>query len=218
DPYPYFSPWKMNHNEHGNLTEYDAKLGWKGTANAKTVFVSQNARVSIVHNEDGRRDIRENERSAGTPAAVFLGDSFTWGYDVDFAQIFVHRVAEAHPDLEVYNFGHRGYGTDQSLLAFEGWTPPRPLALVFLMFYENDLADNSHDIRYRKNKPRFQLNDGKLVLTNVPVPPNKVVWKKAAQTQPLERPSPRARLRVFLFKSHLVHALHRRFFNAGEQR
>ena len=207
----------MNRNEHGNLTEYDARLGWKGTPNAETIFCTQNARVSIVHNEAGWRDVREAERTPGTPAAVFLGDSFTWGYDVEYEQAFVNRLRAMDDRYEFYNFGHRGYGTDQALLHFEAWTHSRPLGPVFLMFYENDLADNAFDIRSSKNKPRFKLVDDELALTNVPVPPNKSVWKKAAQSGPTAAPTLRGRLRVILFKCHLLHALHRRFFHE-EQR
>ncbi len=30
DPYPYFSYAEINRTEHGNLSEYDQTLGWKG--------------------------------------------------------------------------------------------------------------------------------------------------------------------------------------------
>ncbi len=211
DPYPYFSPWEMNRNEHGNLTEYDARLGWKGSANAETVFVTQNARVTIAHNATGHRDIREDERSPDTPAIVFLGDSFTWGYDVEFKEAFANRVRKHRGDFEIYNYGHRGYGTDQSLLAFESWPGLRPLGLVFLMFYENDVADNSHDVRSLKPKPRFRVENDELVLTHVPVPHNKHIWEKGERTHSSARPSRMEHMRNVLFKSHLMHALHRRF-------
>jgi lysophospholipase L1-like esterase len=211
DPYPYFAPWEINRNEFGNLTEYDEHLGWRGTPNAERAFVTQNARVTLRHNAGGHRDVEEAKRSKDLPAIVFLGDSFTWGYDVEYDDMFVNHVRAANPENETYNFGHRGYGTDQALMIFERNTPQRPLQHVFLMFYENDLADNTQTIRYKKNKPRFLIQNDTLTLTNAPVPHNRQAWKTASATVAKPTPTLKNQARQLLFHSHLLHALHHRF-------
>ncbi|MFT5473085.1 MAG: lysophospholipase L1-like esterase [Candidatus Promineifilaceae bacterium] len=211
DPYPYFAPWEINRNEFGNLTEYDDHLGWRGTPNAERVFVTQNARVTLRHNAGGHRDVEQAKRSKDLPAIVFLGDSFTWGYDVEYDDMFVNHVRAANPENEIYNFGHRGYGTDQALMIFERNTPQRPLQHVFLMFYENDLADNTQTIRYKKNKPRFLIQNDTLTLTNAPVPHNRQAWKTASATVAKPTPTLKSQARQLLFHSHLLHALHHRF-------
>jgi lysophospholipase L1-like esterase len=211
DPYPYFAPGEINRNEFGNLTEYDDHLGWRGTPNAERVFVTQNARVTTRHNAGGHRDVEEAKRSKNLPAIVFLGDSFTWGYDVEYDDMFVNQVRAAYPENEIYNFGHRGYGTDQALMIFERNTPQRPLQHVFLTFYENDLADNTQTIRYKKNKPRFLIQNDALTLTNAPVPPNRQAWDTATATVAKPKPTLKSRARQLLFHSHLLHALHHRF-------
>jgi hypothetical protein len=170
DPFPYFPPWEINKTQHGNLTEYHPRLGWRGVPGGKARFTTRNASTWLQHNAAGFRDVEEEERSPDGPAVVFLGDSFTWGYEVEFDEMFVSLLRERREEVEFFNLAHRGYGTDQSLMTFRGWQSEKKLRQVVLMFAENDVADNNSDWRNQKAKPRFELRKGKLTLTNVPVP------------------------------------------------
>ena len=39
NPYPYFSDEEITKTEHGNLSEYDSLLGWKGVPSGKPAIV-----------------------------------------------------------------------------------------------------------------------------------------------------------------------------------
>ncbi len=156
DPFPYFSPWEINKNQHGNLTEYHPRLGWSGVPGGSARFTTENASVSLQHNASGFRDIEVEERSPGKPAIVFLGDSFTWGYEVEFDEMFVSLLRERRKDFEFFNLAHRGYGTDQALMTFRGWQSERKLHRVVLMFSENDVADNNSDWRNKKGEAQVR--------------------------------------------------------------
>jgi lysophospholipase L1-like esterase len=200
DPFPNPSSSEINHTEYGNLSEYDDVLGWKGVPLGQSRFVTGNNSVWLRHNESGFRDI-EHPEPDGKPAMVFLGDSFTWGYEVEFEEMFVNRLRGMFPGYEVFNLAHRGYGTDQELLTFQNWQDQRPLALVILMFSENDVEDNNRIVD-DKPKPKFELVDGDLVLTGVPVP-RVTGWTRSRGGQ--RSPTTwKNRLRDLLYRSHAV--------------
>jgi len=205
DPFPYFSRSSINQNEHGNLFAYDELLGWKGAASGKAELVTLNNKITIAHNSAGFRDI-EHRDDAGKPAIVFLGDSFTWGFEVESEEMFVNRLRDMLPGCELFNLAHRGYGTDQALLVFRAWADkgPRDLKLVVLMFCENDVADNNARVRNDKPKPKFELIDNNLVLTGVPVP-RVEQW---SQVPPAEETSPlKEAIKNVLLRSHFLHYL-----------
>jgi len=170
DPFPYFSDDKVNLTQHGNLSQYDPLLGWKGIPGGETEFTTANNSVWLTHNSDGFRDIEHKNSDKEKPAIVFLGDSFTWGYEVEFDEMFVNLLRNKLPNYEIFNLAHRGYGTDQELLTFSQWHEEQPVEVVVLMFSENDVEENSASVMYDKPKPQYQIIDGNLVLTGVSVP------------------------------------------------
>jgi len=205
DPFPYYSQQQINHTEHGNLSEFDALLGWKGVPSAREFFVTNNAKIWLEHNALGHRDIDPAQRDPNRPALVFLGDSFTWGYEVEADEMFVTILRERLPQLEIYNLAHRGYGTDQTYLSFRQWKERRTIRFAILMFTENDAWESNGDFRYEKHKPLFEVVDDRLVLTNVPVP------KSERWTRPPSRGSSvqtlKSRLARQLFRSHFLNDL-----------
>ena len=201
DPFPYFPESEVNRTEHGNLTEYDPLLGWRGVPGGRARFTTKNASVWLQHNAEGFRDIEPEERSPDKPAIVFLGDSFTWGYEVEFDEMFVSLLRERREDFELFNLSHRGYGTDQELMIFRDWRSERRLERVVLMFAENDVADNNSDWRNRKPKPRFELGEGGLRLTDVPVS-EVPEWDSEAESESSGSPD-ESSLGEWLLRSHL---------------
>lgn len=169
-PFPHFSRFIINVTQHGNLSTYDEILGWRGIPSGQAEFVTINNKVWLAHNRYGFRDIDHSKYVDKKPAIVFLGDSFTWGFEVEFEEMFVNRMRDMFQDYEIFNLAHRGYGTDQSLLTFKGWHSKHPLELVVLMFCENDVEDNNAISRYCKLKPKYQLVEDRLVLMGIPVP------------------------------------------------
>jgi lysophospholipase L1-like esterase len=202
DPFP-FIPWsERNRTTHGNLMMYDATLGWTGVPDGTAPLVTENNRIWLAHNSRGFRDLEHDDRAGEGPAITFLGDSFTWGYEVEFEEMFVNRLRKHLSDHEVFNLAHQGYGTDQELLTFLQWEGRVTPGLVVLMFTENDVADNHFARRYGRRKPKFEIVDDRLVLTGVPVPEDK------AWASPPRFSAPAAWKRTsanLLFRSHLLH-------------
>lgn len=147
---------------------FDPLVGWRPAIN-----YSKNG---VVTNSLGIRSTREYalERSPGVRRIVLIGDSFTWGEqtwstDISNEETFASLLEANLPDTEALNLGVHGWGTDQQLIYLRelglGFRPD----LVILGFFESDLERNTANWHgYRK--PRFLLENGELVLTNVPVP------------------------------------------------
>jgi GDSL-like Lipase/Acylhydrolase family len=200
DPFPFLPPWEVN-RERGHLTRYDPELGWSGNPGVRETFVTENSRTFVENNSLGFRDVEHPQASPFRDAIVFLGDSFTWGFEISTDAMFVNRMRPSLRRYEVFNLAHRGYGTDQSLLTLRRWRWGGRLRLVILMFCENDFRDNASELRYNAYKPRAQVQGEALVWTNVPVP---VTDKWTDKGTPVS-PSLSQRLLATALSSHLLH-------------
>jgi lysophospholipase L1-like esterase len=209
DPTPYTTDSEINNTEHGNLSMYDATLGWKGVPSGKTEFATRNNRVWLSHNHGGFRDIEHAPLSDAKPAIVFLGDSFTWGYEVEFEEMFVNRLRNRFPRYELFNLAHRGYGTDQALLTFKLWQDKRPLELVVLMFSENDVQNNNSAVSDDKPKPKYRIHNDELVLTGVPVPKVQA-WTRSSNDE-VAPEFPNFVLKDLFYRSHLINNMRIRY-------
>ena len=133
---------------------FDAELGWLAPPNSTGVQPSTNRTVSLQHNSLG---IRERELSdIAADRILFLGDSFTWGYDAEVDERFTNLLQRALPQYGMVNAGIAGYGTDQQFLLMERlWSQVNPKVVVVTFCVDNDRDDNSSNIRYRQHKPYF---------------------------------------------------------------
>jgi len=211
DPFPYFCKNEINAIEHGNLLEYDSLVGWRGIPNKQIFFTTQNSRIIIKNNKYGFRDIEHSYLPNLKPSIIFLGDSFTWGYEVEFNHMFVNLLRKQLPFYEIYNISHRGFGTDQELIVFKNIEIKNPLKWVILMFCENDVDDNNSNFRYKKYKPKFKIINGYLTLSGVPVP-KQDDWSDTLSYH-IESSSIRGYLKKILLSSYLVHDLYFRYNN-----
>lgn len=203
DPFPFIYRWERNHSDHGNLLQYDETLGWRGVPGGKEIFATINNAVLLRHNSAGFRDIEHKKENEKKEAIVFLGDSFTWGYEVDFNDMAVNILRKKLPRYEIFNLALNGYGTDQELLTFRKWHANNAIKLVILMCCENDFGDNNAAYRYSKFKPKYELRDGELVLTGVPVP-KEDKWDKRTRYE-YPAPSLKERLAFLIVKSYFIH-------------
>jgi hypothetical protein len=149
---------------------FDPELGWLAPPNSTGVQPSTNRTVSLQHNSLG---IRERELSDIAPHRIlFLGDSFTWGFDAEVDERFTNLLQKELPQYGMVNAGIAGYGTDQQFLLMERlWTKVNPKAVVVTFCVNNDRDDNSSSVRYRQYKPYFvRTPEGELQVRGYPLP------------------------------------------------
>ena len=152
--------------------EYDPVLGWKNKAGSRGVFRTPERVTNILINSKGLRDGEHEYSKDRRFRILILGDSFVWGYGIEEGKRFTeHLQALLGDKAEVINAGVTGYGTDQELLYFREEGVKYSPDLVITAFGSYDATyDNTHSVAYTYPKPYFMLEDGKLVLKNVPVP------------------------------------------------
>jgi len=161
---------------------YDEIVGWRFLKNHVARVLRPGGYYVFRTNSIGIRSDREYPRAVppGRKRIVLMGDSFTAGDGVDNAQRFSDVIEARFPHLDVMNFGLSGSGTDQQLLLYE--TRARDYqadAYVFCVYVENIFRNrlgcwpalewSSGRVCYRA-KPYYLLQNGELVLRNVPVP------------------------------------------------
>ena len=165
--------WLRSHAERGELyyefDVFDPRLGWM----ARPGLRDEPAFDGKVLNTNslglrGRTDPPLQKLSGTEPRILVLGDSFTFGEEVDDDETYSARLEEMLPGGEVLNFGVHGYGHDQMLLLFQDLGRRYRPDIVILGFVYPDIYRNLLSFRDYA-KPRYVVEDGKLQLTGVPV-------------------------------------------------
>jgi hypothetical protein len=158
-------------SELGEAFQFDPELGWVGAPNAVAQQTSGNRTISVRHNGLG---LRERELSDIAPDRfLFLGDSFTYGYDAEAGERFSDLLQKALPQYGMVNAGVSGYGTDQQFLLMKRlWNDVNPKYVILTFCVDNDRDDNTSSYRYRKyHKPYFvRIPDGEWQVRGSPVP------------------------------------------------
>jgi hypothetical protein len=157
--------------ELGEAFQFDPELGWVPVPNAAAQQTSGNRTISVTHNSLG---LRERELSDIAPDRfLFLGDSFTYGYDAEANERFSDLLQKALPRYGIVNAGVSGYGTDQQFLLMRRlWNEINPKYVVLTFCVDNDRDDNTSSYRYRKyHKPYFvRTPDGEWQVRGYPLP------------------------------------------------
>jgi len=158
-------------SELGEAFQFDPELGWVGAPNAATQQTSGNRTISVRHNGLG---LRERELGDIAPDRfLFLGDSFTYGYDAEAEERFSDLLQKALPRYGMVNAGVSGYGTDQQFLLMKRlWNDVNPKYVVLTFCVDNDRDDNTSSYRYRKyHKPYFvRAGEGEWQVRGYPLP------------------------------------------------
>lgn len=158
---------------------YDADLGWTNQKN----FTSEDS--SIIINSQGLRSTQtysENPPSNTLRVALF-GDSFTFGGEVANTETWGHYLEETLLakgwNIEILNFGISGYGMDQAYIRWQLEGKQFQPDIVFFAYVPNDIDRNTSIFRVILqpltsipfSKPRFIVDDGKLISINQPTIP-----------------------------------------------
>ncbi|MBM4459436.1 MAG: hypothetical protein FJ011_17040 [Chloroflexi bacterium] len=166
-----------------SIGQFDSRLGWSLKPLAHAISRRTGQPVEYRINSQGLRGPETTyEKPAGVFRIVLLGDSRTFGFGVPIAQHYSTLLAGYFDKVEVINLGTSGYGVDQELLflEYEGFRYRPDLVIAYVAHYSNQR--HMYTERFGKQKPRFVLKDGKLTLTNSPVP------SPAADAQPASAP------------------------------
>lgn len=169
-----FSPHKLRVRPYHE--QYDPVLGWvnKPLKDDGIQFeLDHNRFFQVRHNSLGLRG-RETtyDKPRGVSRVLFVGNSSFWGYGVSNDEMFTEVLQKAlPPEVEVLNGGVTGYGIDQEYLWLkqEGLRY-RPDIVFFGFSAGNALQEIARSVNYNTPKPVFMIEEGKLVLKNVPVP------------------------------------------------
>ena len=143
------------------------------------------------------------------PRVLCSGDSFTFGHGVDEADRYGERLAELLGNVDVINMGVWGTGTDQQLLLYRDEGVKYGPDLVILAYFVENILRNGASTRFiaggrSASKPKFVIENGELVLTNVPVPaPGTATEESTAEMERWKEIEERQGVVSFPFKSFL---------------
>jgi hypothetical protein len=156
------------HTDERNLAyRYDAELGWFPKENSEMKYQGVIS-INVKHNSLGFRgpEFQNNKK----PNILFLGDSFTWGYDVEEKNRLTERLSKKIGNqYNILNLGVSGYGTDQEFLLLQKYYDQFKPKIVFVILCENDFDNNSSNVVYHGYyKPYFTYENNKLTLKGSP--------------------------------------------------
>lgn len=148
------------------IYENNEKAGYSLKPNLNTNF--RNIKTTkLITNSNGLRDREFEKKGEGVFRIVVLGDSFTFGWDVEADMSYPKQLERMLNDkitgkrFEVVNCGVPGYGTDQELKFFENISVFYEPDLVLIGFYiGNDITDNMiGGIKRRSVKDGYLLDN-----------------------------------------------------------
>ncbi len=149
-----------------DMPNYDPFLGWR---NYKTPSLP--AGINETLNADHWRQKVSFTPKSKKKRLALVGDSFSFGWHVDDSEtLAAHLQNLLGPEVEVMNFGVRGYGLDQITLVTSDILPAYEPDTIVYAFIDWDLDRSCFDFAFGAKKPFFSYENGKLELKGVPVP------------------------------------------------
>lgn len=154
---------------HPAYVRHDTELGWSYRPKTSAPHTSDVFDVEVTINEQGFRGPDWPSSTGDKPCVLVLGDSFAFGWGVEFDESFSARLAQ-NTGWDVRNAAVSGYGTDQQRLLLERLLQDVEPDVVVSVFCWNDLFESSSDVVYGKHKPFYMRGPDGLQLSGVPVP------------------------------------------------
>jgi hypothetical protein len=152
-------------------TRHDPLLGWVNVPNkflpdayGPGVYVRINGQ-GFRANDEVSPHVRE-----GWTRGICSGDSFTFGYGVDNEHTWCRLLQNDARRFETVNMGLGGYGADQSYLSYQRDAEPFNHHLHLFAFITLDFQRMTSSTFMGYPKPTLALENGALVVRNVPVP------------------------------------------------
>jgi lysophospholipase L1-like esterase len=139
-----------------NMETYDPHLGWDFDIQGDRIRGNQNYAL---------------KKPPESYRIVAIGDSFTYGTDVDAAESFPSQLAQILCNTKVLNMGVPGYGIDQAVLKYLAHGKAYAPDAVILGIFADDYERASVPF-HAFSKPWIRPDeDGTYRLANQPVPP-----------------------------------------------
>lgn len=157
----------------------DDVVGWTNKPNFEITRKSRGKWLTFKTNEDGMRPYTtKREKEENVFRVMLVGNSTVAALDVT-ENVSIHYLLDSLLNAngltaEVINAGVNGYSTDQTLLALKKNIELYHPDLVAYGFCMNDLLANASTTAYGKNKPAYQLENGKLNAVPLPAPNNEI--------------------------------------------
>lgn len=165
------------------IYKYHPTIGYTYIPNLKTRVNFSCGGFLVKSNNWGFRsdwDYENRKKNNKIKRILFFGDSHTAGYGVSNKKRFTDIIANKLEDqVEVYNFGIPGTGTDQQYLAFKEFAKNIECDLIVLVVMVENIRRVNSQFRYYLNdnkeqilyqKPYFKIVESEqLQLCNVPV-------------------------------------------------
>lgn len=161
------------------LLEYDPVIGHRFIPGLKARVEHEAGGYLVQVNQAGFRCSHDFHPKipSGMKRMLLFGDSFTAGDGVSNNKRFGDLLESMIPNLQVYNFGLSGSGTDQQYLIFEQYAKDIDFDLCVIALYVENvrrvaahyrpyLNDRGEEVYYAK--PYYQIEDGDLALKHVP--------------------------------------------------
>ncbi len=147
------------------LYAYDAYLGWVPRPHAA---VEKWGTVVHILDDGIRSNGNTNGNGQGKRLVLVLGDSYAFGDEVTDSQTWP-AVLEKETGDKVLNAGVSSYGIDQIVLRGEKLSPKYNPDIIVVSFIFESLDRINENVRHGVPKPYFDLENGQLVLKNVPI-------------------------------------------------
>lgn len=144
---------------YAGIHEPHATRGWSMKPSKSSV------RQSILYrsNSQGFRANHDYRNQEDKFNVVIVGDSFTFGDEINLEDTWPYLLASEHPDWNVMNIAGTGYGLDQMLITLQEEVPLLKPDFIITAFIDNDLPRAMVSFRDFK-KPRFKISKGQLVM------------------------------------------------------
>jgi len=150
---------------YAGIHQYHPTRGWAMRPSAQ---FRAKPRVMYSTNAQGYRSLYDYSSQSDKYQIMIVGDSFTFGDEIDDTETWPKLLQDKSPQLNVLNMGGSGYGTDQMLVTLEEEIDKYHPDLVIAAFIDDDLFRSTMPFRDYK-KPFFKIENGKLVLHNTPI-------------------------------------------------
>ena len=149
--------------EEDTLYISDEELGFRCKSNYNGFLTSPEFRTRVITNSSGYRATRDFEKPANGNRIMTFGDSFTFGYGVEYEETYSAKIEEGLSRLsttgvEVFDFGTPAYGTLQEAIVFDRFKHLKPdLVVIGLLARDtvveeggNDFVDNYNFFHLKK--------------------------------------------------------------------